>query len=252
MLIVALPPAEPPAKVIAGVEVTWPLSKPETTLSPGAKLTVRVVSDRRKARLSFVRVDVSGKGIATVARRTLRRGSFTVRVPAGTPGARYALRIDVAGKKRFSWVTTPAAAPAPPAGQPAPAPTSQPSSPPLSFCGPDNPPQTAQDMKPIVTLGATSVTAGDTLGFTVANAGPGVFSVTQTAVLHSTPRPTSFGAMAPMVKLVPDQSTAGSLVIPADTAPGTYRLSATAQYVSCDTVNIFPATSAEFEVVSAQ
>ena len=34
--MVALPPAEPPARVVAGVQVSWPLSKPETSLSPGA------------------------------------------------------------------------------------------------------------------------------------------------------------------------------------------------------------------------
>ena len=111
--MVALPPAEPPARVVAGVQVSWPLSQPETSLSPGARLTVKVASKRRRSQVSFVRVNAAGKGLRTVAKRTLRRGSFTVSVPDATPGARYALRLTVAGRKRFSWVTTPPPSPVP-------------------------------------------------------------------------------------------------------------------------------------------
>ena len=116
----ALPPAEPPSRSVAGVHATWPLTAPETTLAPGAKLVVRVSSPRRRSQLSLVRVDARGRALRTIARKTLRSGTFTAQIPAAMPGARYALRLNVAGHKRWSWITTPVPA------APAPAPTSVP------------------------------------------------------------------------------------------------------------------------------
>ena len=88
MLIGALPPAEPPARVVAGVQVTWPLSKSETSLSPGAKLTVKVASKRRRAHVSFVRVNAAGKGLATVARGGSRSPTWCCTVPGPSAATR--------------------------------------------------------------------------------------------------------------------------------------------------------------------
>src|SRR5689334_12212247 len=78
MLIAALPPAEPPARVIAGVKVVWPLSEPATQLAPGTSLTVRVSSAKRRAAIALVRVNQQGRVLRRVAGKTLRTGSFTV------------------------------------------------------------------------------------------------------------------------------------------------------------------------------
>ena len=236
MLIAALPPAEPPARVVAGVQVTWPLSKPETSLAPGSKLTVRIASKRRRAQVSFIRVNAQGDGLATVAKRTLRRGSFTVTVPAAT-GARYALRLTVAGRKRFSWVTTPVPAP------PAPAPH--------SFCGPNNPPQARADINGTVTPASATIQAGQTLAYTVGNTGPGIFTAAGAAVLvregESPPNRPDFG---PTTLLRAGEVSAQSTVIPADTAPGVYRLSAGISWASCDVIAATRLLSEPFEVLA--
>jgi hypothetical protein len=121
----AMPPAHAPAKTLAGARIGWPLTRPATSLGPGSKLTVTVRSTQRRALLSLLRVDSRGIPTRSVARRTLRSGRFTVTLPAEA-GASYQLRVVVAGKRRWSWITTPLpagvtlppapAAPTPPAG----------------------------------------------------------------------------------------------------------------------------------------
>lgn len=63
-------------------------------MQPGATLTVKVASKQRPAQLAFVRVSPR----ATLARKTLRTGRFTVTVPAGD-GVTYELRATIAGKR---------------------------------------------------------------------------------------------------------------------------------------------------------
>ena len=249
MFMVALPPAEPPARVVSGVRITWPLAKPETVLEPGSKLTVRIASKRRRAKVSFVRVNTAGKGLATVARRTLRRGSFTVTVPSATPGARYALRLSVAGRKRFSWVTTPVPpilAPATPVPVPVPAPTS------ISFCGPLSPPQDIGDINPTLTLTSATVAAGETLALTVGNAGPGIFSVGGSAWLVPEGQdPWPFGNVSgTSTTLRPAEATQRSLLVPVGTAPGRYRVAAPITFQSCDVIATHPELSEPIEVTA--
>ncbi len=93
----------------AEAKVTWPKT---TNVQPGAKLTVKVASKHRRAQLAFVRVSPR----ATLARKTLRTGRFTVTVPAGA-GVTYELRATVAGRRTIKRFTTPTA---PPVGAPAP------------------------------------------------------------------------------------------------------------------------------------
>jgi hypothetical protein len=244
MFMVALPPAEPPARVVAGVQVTWPLTKSETELAPGAKLTIRVASKRRSAKLSFVRVNASGKALSTVARRTLRRGSFTVTVP-NAAGARYALRVTVAGRKRFSWVTTPAAvAPAPPAPTPAPTPV------PLSFC-PDTPPQTSADINARITPASPTVKAGETLAFEITNAGPGGFTALGAAkVVPDGQAATAYWVSeAPMTGLRPGESAQRSVLVPAGTTPGMYRIQTEVIWAQCDMLLFKAFAGGTFEVL---
>ena len=93
----------------AEAKITWPKT---TNVQPGAKLTVKVASKHRRAQLAFVRVSPR----ATLARKTLRTGRFTVTVPAGA-GVTYELRATVAGRRTIKRFTTPTA---PPVGVPAP------------------------------------------------------------------------------------------------------------------------------------
>lgn len=252
--MVALPPAEPPARVVSGVRVMWPLAKAETVLEPGSTLTVRIASKRRRAKLSFVRVNASGKGLATVARRTLRRGSFTVTVPNATPGARYALRLTVAGRKRFSWVTTPVPViPAPVAAPPvAPSPTPAPPPTLLPFCGEGNPPQRLEDINATVSPAAMTVRAGETLDYTTTNLGPGVFSVTgAAAVVPDGETASSFTEEErPYTRLVAGESAQRAITVPADTAPGMYRLHTSDMFVSCDVIGGQRFVSEPFEVTA--
>jgi hypothetical protein len=249
--IAALPPSEPPSRSVAGVHVNWPLTAPETTVAPGAKLVVRVSSPRRRAQLSLVRVDGRGRALRTVARRTLRKGTFTVQVPVAVAGARYALRLNVAGHKRWSWITTPSA-PAPaatPAPVATPIPTAQPQ--PLSFCGPEPPlPWTA--FAASVATSAATVTAGEAIGYTVTNTGSGPMHDTGQNALqpeaqmgYGVPRPGDQGGPLPV-----GASVEHELVIPADTEPGRYRILRYLSYASCDVIATTGYRSALFEVLA--
>ena len=92
MLLLALVAFVAPAHAAPPVKVTWPKT---TNVQPGAKLTVQVASKQRRAQLAFIRVSPR----ATLARKTLRNGRFTVTVPAGA-GVTYELRSTVAGARR--------------------------------------------------------------------------------------------------------------------------------------------------------
>ena len=109
MLLLVLLAFVAPAHAAAPVKVTWPKT---TNVQPGAKLTVKVASKQRRVQLAFVRVSPR----ATLARKTLRNGRFTVTVPAGA-GVTYELRSTVAGRRTVKRFTTPTA---PPVGAPAP------------------------------------------------------------------------------------------------------------------------------------
>ena len=117
----ALPAAKTPPRSVAGVKITWPLTAAETSLAPGSSLAVAVRSSHRRAQLALLRVDGRGRAIRAVARKTLRSGTFSIALPA-TAGARYRLALEVAGKRYWSWITTPVPLPAAPAPVVVPAP----------------------------------------------------------------------------------------------------------------------------------
>jgi hypothetical protein len=250
--MLALPPAEPPAQSLAGVHVTWPLKAAETTLAPGAKLVVRVSSPRRRAQLSLVRVDARGRALRTITRRTLRKGTFTAMVTAATPGARYALRLNVGALKRWSWITTPRpAAPAPPPAPvpvATPAPTVEPK--PLGFCGEVWWPWSA--FAASVATSVTTVTAGEPLTYTVTNTGQGPMGDTgrfelqpEDQLSHGWGKPGDHGGSLPA-----GESAEHEITIPADTEPGRYRVLHFLEYASCDMVAQGPFRSEPFEVVA--
>lgn len=141
----------------AEAKVTWPKT---TNVQPGAKLTVKVVSKQRRAQLAFIRMSPR----ATLARKTLRTGRFTVTVPAGA-GVTYELRATVAGRRTVKRFTTPAAPPAvAPAPIVAPVPGATPTPVPIEIdCGGGN------------TGTAALSVAG--LVLTVTNRGPGCLDV---------------------------------------------------------------------------
>jgi len=104
--------AKPPNRDVLraeGVRVNWPATG---TLSAGQRLTVKVESRRARVRLVLFRADAQGHVMRTLARRTLRKGTFSPVLPLHV-GARYGLRLAVAGHRYTSFITTSC----PPAGQ---------------------------------------------------------------------------------------------------------------------------------------
>jgi hypothetical protein len=242
--MLALPPAEPPSRSVAGVHVTWPLTAPETTLAPGTKLVVRVSSPRRRAQLSLVRVDARGRALRSIARRTLRKGTFTAQVPAAVAGARYALRLNVAGHRPWSWIMTPV----PVAPTPVAAPTPEPKA--LSYCGEVWWPWNA--FAATVATRATTVTAGEPLAYTVSNTGQGPMGDTGRYELQPEGQFTrSWGRPGDHDGALPAGASAEHVVtVPADTEPGRYRVLHFLSYASCDVSAQGPFRSEPFEVVA--
>jgi hypothetical protein len=207
----ALPEAHPPGKSVAGVKLTWPLKAAETPLAPGSKLTVKVRSSHRHAKLSLIRVDARGVPLRALARRTVRSGTFSVTLPAEI-GASYQLRVVVAGKRYWSWVTTW-----------------------CNLCG-----DTVTQVDPChsvieppsaeIRLGSTTVARGGSLSFGLANTGRNCFDTGSGYTLEHQ-QPDGTWVQVPL----PPHTTEGYVVavggalalnarIPADADPGTYRI----------------------------
>ena len=108
----SLPDARPPdASTLRdlGVRVSWPVGTRIRALAPGDRVVVRVKAlrgdpaARHTVHLALVRVDRRGNGLRSVARRSMRDGTFAVRLPR-VKGARYALRLAVAGRRFVGWI----------------------------------------------------------------------------------------------------------------------------------------------------
>jgi hypothetical protein len=115
-------PPDPDTLRAAGVAVSWPVQG-DVAFAPGDRVAVRVralAEGSPEARVSLVRVNRSGRVLRGVASQSLRAGVFSARLP-DLPAARYALRLDIAGKRFYSWIT---AAGAP--GSPVPGPLAPP------------------------------------------------------------------------------------------------------------------------------
>jgi hypothetical protein len=108
----ALPAGHPPtapAMRALGLRVTWPVAA-KATLAPRSALTARIArvrgsdAPRRAVQVSLLRVDANGRAMRVVTRRSLRIGTFRGRLPTASAG-HYQLRLDVAGRRFWSWLT---------------------------------------------------------------------------------------------------------------------------------------------------
>jgi hypothetical protein len=90
--------------------VDWPVRGDQVRMLAGQKVQVRVRSAERRSIISLVRVDRAGKVMSVVARRVVRTGTFTAKVPTAGVPTRYRLRVVIAGRpRREALITTPSA-----------------------------------------------------------------------------------------------------------------------------------------------
>jgi hypothetical protein len=188
----------------AGPRVTWPEQR---TFAAGETISVKIKAGK-PVRAALVRESATGKALRTIARRTLRRGTF--RATAPKPG-RYALRVGARRRAITVTADTPVSSgPLPPAEPPAP-------------CRPDGD-------RAELRLGATSAAAGGTLPLEVVNTSAGCltlgvgygFERLQDGAWVRVPSNQIFITLA--VILRPGERYAKQAIVPADATPGTYRV----------------------------
>ncbi|MDA0179202.1 hypothetical protein OJ997_02750 [Solirubrobacter phytolaccae] len=90
----------------AATKITWPAQR---EYKPGEQIAITVAA-KRKVAVSVVRTNAAGKPIATVARRSLKRGTLSATL--GRVGT-YALRVKDGKRLRSRTVTVAAPAPTP-------------------------------------------------------------------------------------------------------------------------------------------
>jgi hypothetical protein len=214
LLIVVVAALALPVATHASLKVTWPEQR---TYAAGEELTVKVASDKAVP-VALVRQSASGKVMRTIARRTLRKGTFTAAVPAA---GRYSLRVAQRG--RTVTVVEPVAWPQ---ASPTPPPTFPTLPAPPTAC------VTATDMSAELRLSATTVQAGGTLPYTLVNTSAAC-AVTAGAPYEFEWRLTdgtweavqSKQVFATYAVFLPAGRTyAKQAQIPADFRPGSYRL----------------------------
>jgi hypothetical protein len=192
----------------AGPKITWPEQR---SFAPGETISVKVASTAR-VRVALVRESGSGKVLRTVARRTLRHGTFTAAAPRA---GRYSLRVGT--RARAITVAAPSqpvsSGPLPPVEDPQ-----------LPACA--RPTGDRAELR----LGAASVPAGGTLPLQVVNTSTGCltlgvgysFERLHDGVWVAVPSNQMFITLA--VLLAPGETYAKPAVVPADAVPGTYRV----------------------------
>jgi hypothetical protein len=211
VLVAALTPllVAPPAQA-AGLKVTWPAKR---TYAPGEQLVVKVAS-RKPVRVAFVRESARGRIMRTIARKTLRTGTFSALAPS--PG-RYAVRVGA--RHRAATVAPPAAA------APVPAPSTP--APPVDDCFALK----GQPLAGELHLLATSVASGGSLPYEVVNTGAtcviqgAAYGLERQLDDRSWSRvalPWAFPSFG--VQLRPSGHYAKSAQIPANAVPGNYRV----------------------------
>jgi len=215
-----------PAAQAASVKVTWPSTR---ELSPGATVSVTVAA-KRAVKLSIVRTNAAGTPIATVARRSLKRGTLSARLDrVGT----YAVRVGERSRKLAVL-----APPAPPS-IPAPLPSA-----PVMIDSADcvratNPTVTVLPIPP-VTVGTSFsyVVQSTSDGCILMGLSHGLEHLQADGTWKQVPWDLVFPAMAVLIQ--PGATDQRGVHIPADAAPGSYRI-----------IQPFAAEPAPFEVVAA-
>jgi hypothetical protein len=169
-------------------------------------------------RISLVRRDNGARGV--VKQRTLRRGSFTVRLP-NAGGARYVLAVTV-GERTYRGVIR---TPAPPTRPDEPT-----AAPPIPALCPWPAPATA-GLSAALRLDRTTAYRGETVGITIENTGEACLRTGAAyqwehlvdGSWHPIPEPSPFILIAYVVP--PGRSLAGSATVHPDDMPaGEYRL----------------------------
>jgi len=217
--------AGPPARPVSGVKVSWPLKAPETILDPGAALRVKVVSSKRRSRLSLVSVDAGGRALTVLAESTLRSGTFRTSVPPTADGRRFALRIRVAGRTYSSRIIARAAVPS--------------AAPPPAFNGPI--PTLCIEPEPgranLAGSARNAPTRGGTLDVEIVNTGQVEIELHEPYVwtLASDLRPPTLTFMKSGRFIPPGGRVAYPVPVAADTPPGEYALTvhASAPGIAC-------------------
>jgi hypothetical protein len=227
----------------AGVKVSWPVTG-TATMAPGQVVEVRVTSRRTRSEVSLARVGARDRVMRIIARKTLRSGSFRAVLPAAASGARYALRLRVAGHDYQSVIVTPR--PAVPAPAPPPA-TS------VLAAAPQGPCDVGSG-GPQTTVGPAVRGAGERLTIELLNRGPGCLGIpvtmtvawerlTADGVWQAVPRG-CFGYGPPeddrsgcvglpsFAVVAPGETHRTWVDVPTDFEPGRYRLSASVPGVS--------------------
>jgi hypothetical protein len=199
----------------AHADITWPKA---TSFDKGDRVSVGVDFERR-ARVSLVSLSAQGKPLRTLARRTLRKGTFSAEL---TRFGKFELRVVVAGKRHKRVIEA------------------------KLTCPNDHPGAMS------ITLGATSVTAGGTLPYTLENISDACLDAgyfygleRQAADGSWVPLPVA-PAIAVLMKLPPGGKLRKEAVVPAGSAPGHYRVVDRAKAVTDGDVTAL----AEFDVTA--
>jgi hypothetical protein len=97
---------------VAGVRVDWPIQAKQARMLAGQTVTVRVRSTDRRSVITLARVDRAGRVMNVVSRRALRTGTFSAKMPTASVPARYRLQLKIAGRvRREATITAPSASP---------------------------------------------------------------------------------------------------------------------------------------------
>lgn len=189
-----------PAAANASIKVTWPEQR---TYVRGEKLSVKVVSTKL-VRAVLVRQDASGRVTRVIARRILRKGTFTA-----SAAGRYALKVGTRSRT-IMVVASPPSAPG--------------TSAPERAC-------TMTGDRVELRLSTTTVHAGDELPFALANTSAGCLMGGDGASFE---RKAADGTWTPVhtdqifsavgVFIYAGESYAKTVRVPADAGPGTYRV----------------------------
>ncbi|HEX4345694.1 MAG TPA: immunoglobulin-like domain-containing protein [Solirubrobacteraceae bacterium] len=197
---------------VGGYLVQWPSNAALGLLRPGDGVQASLIPSAKARRLGRVavvtlaRVTRSGVAVHLVARRSLRSGTFSTRLPAGSTG-RYRLRVVVG--RAYSQVTF-VVGPQPPTAS--------------------GPCDAGDEANAELGLSADSAAPGDALKITLTNAGPGCLTagygfdwqVSRGGVWTDVPLHLAVPAIA--LLLAPGQMLTEAFTVPTDSPPGQYRI----------------------------